>query len=230
MTESRPPSLSLGRPWATGARCLLLGLGWYALILIRPSISTLHCAQSAEACLPSQLLPVDRWVVGLNSDLFNALSFATEYAAGILAAVTPWLALRRPHSRFIQLAFLLEATLWNGVWMETCRNFVQRPRPFVYEAPLAYGKVVAHYTSFYSGHTSFAAVGAMTSWLLARHWGASRPRLRMIGILGVALTFLTGLFRVLSARHFVTDVLMGALAGSLAALWVMRASLRAPHR
>ena len=207
--------------------CLALGLTWYVLIQIRPSITTFHCAQHLQACTREGVLfPPDRWVIGLDSPVANALSFATEYAGALLALVSPWLALKsanrplrwsaRTRHCTRQWIPLLQATLLNGVWMESARNWVQRPRPFVYEAPLAYGRVVSHYTSFYAGHTSFTAAASVMAWLTSRRLGASPEKSRRIGLAGLSLTFLTGLFRVLAARHFITDVLFGAVAGAAA--------------
>ncbi|NDD93043.1 phosphatase PAP2 family protein, partial [bacterium] len=80
------------------------------------------------------------------------------------------------------------------------------------------GGAVDHYTSFYSGHTSFAALASTCAVISALN---ARPALRWSVLsLGVLLTSFTGAFRVIAGRHFITDVVFGALAGAAIALAV----------
>jgi membrane-associated phospholipid phosphatase len=50
--------------------------------------------------------------------------------------------------------------------------------------------------------------------------GAPLWLLALTAFTGQALIFSTGLFRVLAGRHFVTDVIVGMLAGALVAFAV----------
>jgi membrane-associated phospholipid phosphatase len=198
----------------------------------RPYLLKTPCLTDEALCSQSSLSEVDRWVVPLDNENANHWSTWTQNAAGVVAAVTP-MALQAAGlvagtasplgalaAAGTDLVLLIETTLWNGSIMETFRVLVQRPRPFVYRDVVHASGAPAHYTSFYSGHTSFAAA-AMTALLLiliAR--GASLSWLVPSAVLAFTLTFFTGFFRVWAGKHFFTDVLVGAFAGFVVAVIV----------
>ena len=204
-------------------------IGWYAAHQSRPTVMSLFCSQSPDRC-QTQNVPIFDQVaigsVGGNSDYW---SFATQYLAGVLALVVPlaWNIYRREKGWRILIDTLsdwsvaIQTTLWNGIAMETTRLLVQRPRPFVYQDPLAMGLNPAHYTSFYSGHTSFAAAAGMTTVLFLVNRSAPRPWIVGFWIIAFTVTLLTGILRVAAGRHFPSDVVAGALAGILVA-WLVR--------
>jgi membrane-associated phospholipid phosphatase len=148
--------------------------------------------------------------------LSDYLSFWTQDASAVLALATFFLFMRRkfwPH-----VVLLLQCTFINGTLNEAVRLVVQRPRPFVYFDPQQYGGAHAHYTSFYSGHTSFAALActcAVLASLDAKPWVR-----RLVATAALLLTVATGLLRVTGSRHFITDVSFGALVGVAIAIAV----------
>lgn len=122
------------------------------------------------------------------------------------------------------------------------KNAVRRPRPLSYSE--RFDVVERHAAgarlSFPSGHTSLAFSGAsVTAVLFARRypgeWGGV---VASVGAYLVAAT--VGLFRILGAKHFVSDVLAGAALGTALGLIVpllhregrspaaLEASLRTP--
>ncbi|MGK5081898.1 phosphatase PAP2 family protein [Bdellovibrionota bacterium FG-1] len=206
-------------------------LFWIGAIYSRGLVIQPHCASQPEQCTPSSLLSMDRLAVGLEVMDADRLSFSTQGLSGILALsvpplwegallllgrISPMTALFAIGTDFVIFA---QTTAWNGLFTETAHLLTQRPRPFVYTDPLR-AKDFSNYTSFYSGHTSFSATATV---YLTLTLAARQAPLALVGIAGIgsfALTFSTGLYRVLAGRHFPTDVLFGALMGALVAIGV----------
>ena len=99
-------------------------------------------------------------------------------------------------------AFLLELPLY--VWL---KRRIRRPRPADAEASLRAFIKPSDRFSFPSGHTAAAALMAT---LVAVHYPA-------LTALAVPLAVLIGLSRVVLGVHFPTDILAGAVLGSLCA-------------
>lgn len=234
-TESRLIGRTRGRKILNEVLLILVpGLLWWAGVETRPRIMNLRCIETPAVCDPALVNPIDRVAIGKQNDHIDKWSFVTQNWSGYLAVAVPtaWTVTRvivtriHPAAAFAALGtdllLLAQATVWNGLLMEATRWAVQRPRPFVFENPAAMGGNPAHYTSFYSGHTSFAAL-AVTSWLLALS-SRSAPAY-LIGasaITGIGLVLGTATLRVAAGRHYPTDTIVGALAGILVALAVAR--------
>ena len=103
---------------------------------------------------------------------FRAAAGTLNLASAALAAST-------------DILIIVDAVFTNGAVNELTRLAVQRPRPFVYANPQGEGGNPAHYTSFYSGHTSFAAVSLMSLLLILAGRGVRRSWLYAIGSLWV---------------------------------------------
>jgi membrane-associated phospholipid phosphatase len=209
---------------------LVPALVWAAAFRARPAVIEPRCANDPQACAQETVFLPDQLALGLESGKADSVSFIAQDWSGYLALAIPavWV-LGRLAARGLSPAaalasigtdavLLLQGALWNGTVNETIRLLVQRPRPFVYADPGRLGQDPAHYTSFYSGHTSFSAV-AGTSLVLALVSRGAPAWLAAVAAAGASgLVFVTALTRVLAGRHFVTDVLMGALFGALIAL------------
>lgn len=204
---------------------LATAIGWYAAYSARTGVIRPVCQQDPSSCTPDLLNPIDRsWLVNYHAGA-DYWSFGTEYMAGALAVILAiWIAIRRRSPGILQLELwmLVQATSFNGAFNECLRLLIQRPRPFVYLDPAGQGGAAAHYTSFYSGHTSFAALAATCAVLGARRSG--EPRILQHAALGVGLLLVasTGALRVMAGRHFITDTLGGALFGVLIAWGISR--------
>ena len=111
------------------------------------------------------------------------------------------------------IVLVLQTAAWNGFLTESSHLISQRPRPFVYADPVNRGKDPAHYTSFYSGHTSFTAAATLITLLILLYRNAHWSFLVFSAMSFESLTLATGFFRVLAGRHFLTDVTCGAIAG-----------------
>jgi membrane-associated phospholipid phosphatase len=198
---------------------LLAFLGWYAGFASRASLITRACAQAPSACDIESINPIDRWGLVRDYDwLSDHLSYWTQDASAVLAVVAFFAFAPLRRVAWTHLALLLQATFINGVVIEAVRLVVQRPRPFVYLDPVKHGDSPAHYTSFYSGHTSFAALACTLAVLASLN--AREGARRLVLVSAVLLTAATGLLRVTGSRHFISDVGFGALIGVVIAVAV----------
>jgi membrane-associated phospholipid phosphatase len=100
---------------------------------------------------------------------------------------------------------------------EITKCLTRRIRPYVYnsEVPL-HDKIMSSHTrkSFFSGHTSISFASIV---FLARTYAALHPDSRwkpVVWATGISTATLVGVLRILSGKHFPTDVLVGALVGS----------------
>jgi membrane-associated phospholipid phosphatase len=101
---------------------------------------------------------------------------------------------------------------------EFTKIMAKRIRPFAYnpEVPV-YDKIRSSNArkSFFSGHTSMSFASAA---FFAQTYAAFHPDSRWkpaIWGIGLSTATLVGILRILSGKHFPTDVLVGALVGSL---------------
>jgi membrane-associated phospholipid phosphatase len=219
---------------------------WYIGLHSRPWTINPRCADVPSACDVTEIPWWEHPTTGIHFAWADDWSFHTQHSAGAIAFFlilclaikkSPFLAVRPVVHRlrfFGGLFFgLVTATVANGLLTETIRLIVQRPRPFVYEDLPGHGAIVANYSSFVSGHTSFtAAMAGSVFWILARGYsldGAQAMDLKR-GIrspwfwIAVLVCLATATFRVLAGRHFVSDTLGGMAAGAIVAWWVWRKS------
>lgn len=205
---------------------------WGGAFSARPYAMRLDCL-IPDHCTSESLLWIDRTTSdGTRNSLADRWSDVTQNGSGILAVAVPFAlhgglaVIGRVHPVTALAGFgadfliLLQGTVINGLTNEIVRLTVQRPRPFVYRNVNREGKNPAHYTSFYSGHTSFAAVATLTLFLILLGRGAPRWILALSLAAWIGLTASTGILRVMAGVHFLTDVLVGAIVGSIIALAV----------
>jgi len=86
-----------------------------------------------------------------------------------------------------------------------------RPRPFAVQAATLLLRP-SHDPSFPSDHATFAFAVAVALFLISKR----------IGVPALILAALIGLARVFAGEHYVTDVIGGALIGTLATIAVAR--------
>lgn len=100
---------------------------------------------------------------------------------------------------------------------EIVKGTVQRTRPFVYNAdvPLSEKQNADARKSFFSGHSSaaFASAAFLTSIYSRYHRGSDYSWL--VGVGSFSLAAITGYLRYESGKHFPTDILAGAMVGTI---------------
>jgi membrane-associated phospholipid phosphatase len=200
---------------------------WFLLVKMRPWVIVPRCSADPKACLSASINVLDRYGMGENSGTAEEFSNYGQITAGILAFLVPlafWFRNRAipgwKKEALKDLLIIGQVVALNGALTETIRLIVQRPRPYVYDDPGFYGKELQNYTSFVSGHTSFSTAAAAALILVLVSRRAPRGVIRVAGILCGAVAISTGVCRVFAGRHFITDVLSGALCGLASALIV----------
>jgi len=197
---------------------------------------------------------IDQWGLRPIDQQLDRWSDLTQNSVGLLAFAAPVLhaglfatggaVVTAAHFAPILGEWILlgEATFWNAAINEWVRNVVQRPRPLLLtesgpEKRETLRAEIGNYNSFYSGHTSFAALAAtmlVTYWRGRRHHRGvlTRGHAKLVTfacgvtLLGVALAIITGILRVAAGRHYPTDVIAGAVAGTALAWMLRRRALR----
>jgi membrane-associated phospholipid phosphatase len=206
-------------------------LAWALLVQVRPLVLHTHCGADLSGCPKAQVLPVDQPGLGIENGPADGYSFFTQNLSGVLAVSVPVayqaaqvaLGAASPATAVIaagtDCVMFFESWGINGALTEGIRLVAQRPRPYVYNHP-EQGLDPQNYVSFYSGHTSFTATACICLLLILLSRGAPTVLLLLFAALSQCLILSTAVFRILSGRHFLTDVLAGAVMGSAVALAV----------
>jgi membrane-associated phospholipid phosphatase len=208
---------------------LIPALLWLGATYSRSWVIHPKCTESPTSCSKESVLKVDQFSLGIEDGKADEFSYFTQNLSGVVALAVPasWslsqLALGRVSGAValatigIDFFTVAQVASWNGLFTELSHLISQRPRPFVYSDPQSRGIDTAHYTSFYSGHTSFAAVATSTAFLILFKRRAPWYVLAAFFAIAETLVFSTAYFRILAGRHFFSDVMTGAIAGALVA-------------
>ena len=209
-------------------------LVWIGLLVSRPYVLQARCQYDPSVCDLKWVPKIDWPVIHYRDPVAERYSFIAQDTAAVVGVMVPigvytafiigqHLSPPLALAAFVRDGVLLAQTVaWNGAIMEYFRVGFQRPRPFVYSDPKDAGRNGAHYTSFYSGHTSFVATAMMAIFLLVvRRMPKSRILIAAFGVFGIAMTAMTGLFRVFNARHFYTDVIFASGMGGAIAIAIV---------
>lgn len=190
----------------------LSGIGFYLGTQVKPLAYS-----EIEALRPGQIPAFDRFAtrfwsrgaatasdVGVYSLMASPLFFLSDSAARNEGSAIPVMAWE---------AYSLTYGINNII-----KNTVLRNRPYTYNpnAPKSLQISKDARRSFYSGHTAFSFMSAIffAKVYTDLHPGAKENPYVWGGAVILAST--VGLLRILAGRHFLSDVLAGAIAGTLA--------------
>ncbi|MBR5867429.1 MAG: phosphatase PAP2 family protein [Spirochaetaceae bacterium] len=158
--------------------------------------------------------PVDRWAAQPYSKELNFTGTVTEAIAMLSPAV---LFLTNKTEWGVIGVMYAESFLWANGLKELTKNVVHRDRPYMYfdNPPMDKIKDGDYIRSFPSGHTTVAFNGAVfTSYVFAKYFPESKLKVPVIAG-SMAFATATAVQRVLSGNHFITDVVAGAVLGSI---------------
>jgi membrane-associated phospholipid phosphatase len=174
---------------------------------------------SCRWCAPPQF---DKWARGKlvwhNTSAAKTASDATQLLFPAAAAATLWVQASPQGQREVveDLLVLAESVTTGILVTQSVKYSVARLRQDAW----ARGTVETRddVLSFWSGHTSFAFTSAAAATQIARLRG--RPGWKWLAAATFGAAALTGYLRVAADRHWLTDVVSGAVAGTATGLVV----------
>ena len=169
----------------------------------------------------------------LAGDFSNAAYALGAFPLVVDAGLVTWLGKGNADAA-AQLALIdLEAVTITVVLTTAMQRTVGRAHPFLRECPTnpnadpnCAGSANSRNTSFISGHASLAFAGATTLWVQHSRlspYGSADPFV-CPAALGIAAG--SSLLRVVADRHWITDVIAGAIVGSTVGALVSAIHLR----
>jgi membrane-associated phospholipid phosphatase len=190
--------------WIADGALLATGLGSAILsqVLLQPA------SPGSFGPIP-QVNSFDRLAVFGYSQALDVTSDVFQYATAAMPVMFAFLC-RLDQAAAIGVVYL-EALSWAFAAKNLLKFLVPRYRPYVYS-----GSGPAPSTdSFPSGHATIAFTAAAFSLYTFQAYFPSSPYLLPVALAGYGLAALTATFRVVSGMHFLTDVLAGALLGTV---------------
>lgn len=204
-----------------------ISLGFYLSKNIKPLTSG-ELSRLDRKDVPS----FDRWACRNFSRKADKIS---DIFLGI-CAVSPLLMYASPNleneDRWTYALMFLETGILTYSITEITKCLVGRIRPFAYNPDVTFQEKSSSANtrkSFFSGHTSISFASIV---LLAQTYSAFYPESRWKPVVwgaGLSAATLVGVLRILSGKHFPSDVLVGALVGSVIGFIIPRLHKAEPN-
>lgn len=152
---------------------------------------------------------------------YNKTLDKTATALDFSLLLTPSIIALGGNSQISTLTVMYAETILSS-WAikEVLKNTIERSRPYMYYDNPPIEEKDKWNKSFPSGHTTIAfAAASFTSFVFSKYYPDSKWKLPLeISLYTIAGT--TAVLRVLSGNHFVSDVLSGALIGTLCGIGI----------
>lgn len=230
-----PRELSVN-PWVSGTLTTVGAAGWIGSELAKGSVVATQCRICDRSGDVDTLNGFDRGARDAlkwdDTSTPNAISNGVGFVAmplllfGGLAAVSAKDGAWRKIPE--DLLVVAESVVLAADLNQAVKFAVQRERPFVHALPAAdRGATSApsdNDLSFYSGHTTLAFSLATSAGMVASLRGYSLAP--VVWAVGLPIAAFTGYLRIAADKHYLSDVLTGALMGSafgIAIPWLHRA-------
>ena len=158
---------------------------------------------------------VDRLATRKRDRTALIISDVTGYGATVLPLSLLASALVRDNAGDAGLLYV-QAALLNGGLTQLVKNTARRTRPYAYNPDVALSRkrVKDARRSFFSGHTSNAAVNSFFTAQVYSDFYPDREQRGWVWVSAAVLPAVTGATRVLSGNHFWTDVAVGYVVGA----------------
>jgi len=199
--------------------------------LILGSALTLFAADFILSSIDNNVVQINS---KLNSDEVNKIDciFMRPYSKKLdllgtgfelATAVTPLFLITTPKTEWGTIVTMYaETMLFAYGFKEFAKAVFDRPRPYMYfdNFPIEEVQKGDWNSSFFSGHTTLSfAAATFTSYVFCKYNPDSKWK---IPVIATSYTFAaaTAAMRILSGNHFLTDVAIGAVVGSITGLLV----------
>lgn len=166
----------------------------------------------------------DRFVLKYSNHTTKVLSDITLYTCLALPVVAALTADSDEDKRTGLIMFAESNLITQGLTFIT-KALVKRPRPSAYQGiGIENGYLTKRASrSFFSGHTSFAFSAAVMAGLIFENNKSNKKWDSAFWASALATASATGIFRITSGNHFLTDVLVGAAVGTLTSVLIAEA-------
>lgn len=162
----------------------------------------------------------DRYGLGLWSPKAAMRSDVFAFSSLLMSssfALIPSIRSKKWNSSIPTISMLLEVNALTYFSTQLVKNISSRSRPYVYssDVPLDIRTSKDARRSFFSGHTSLSA---SNTFFAARIFSDTYPNSKLkplVWTIAAVLPALTGYNRVLSGKHFLSDVIIGYSCGAL---------------
>ena len=196
-------------PWEVSVGQVASVVGALAVGFIPRIFSINDGLPTCAPCDPATLPGIDRWAVSTERTEFDT---ASDVAILALAGGT-WYELSTLSNGNADVAASVEATAWTYGVTELAKALINRNRPVLYSEDAAEAQEsVNNHRSMYSGHASTSFAMGTSYFLSMSHkegLGRTWPLISAAVIAGL---------RLAAAKHFPTDVLVGAILGTATAI------------
>lgn len=165
----------------------------------------------------------------IRNDILNlVMIFITHLGdAGAIWILISILCLIKKQTRFIGISMLLSLVLGLIIGNVFLKNIIARPRPFKTYSDIVNLINQGGY-SFPSGHTLSSFTASVSFYLCAKYQKNKMPDLKAckkrlnFGKILLVLAVLISISRLYVCVHYPTDVLFGAIIGSIIAIFVVK--------
>lgn len=162
---------------------------------------------------------IDKILMRPYSKKFDLLGTGFELAT----AITPLVFLSVPTTEWTTIAGMYaETMLFAYGFKELAKAVFDRPRPYMYfdDFPIEEVQNGDWNSSFFSGHTTLSfAAATFTTYVFCKYKPESKWKIPVIAT-SYTLAAATAAMRLLSGNHFLTDVAIGAVVGSITGLLI----------
>jgi membrane-associated phospholipid phosphatase len=205
---------------------LFLGMG--AMISAAGAFAYLNMKSVDASTLRRENIPCfDRFAV----DLSNArIADVSDITSGMAMGLPVVLAVGSRNGRTLCEDALMyaESLMFMGGLTWLSKAVFGRPRPYAYRAAEAGESVLSPNAvrSFFSGHTAVAFNGAVFAGMVFQKRYPDSDWIKPVWAFGLTAATATAVLRVMSGNHFPTDVIAGAVVGSLTGWLIPRLHAR----
>ena len=189
------------------------------------------CAAAALAIEHSIKALTQDEVNGLSRDSVNSFDRNATYhyskAIGTVSDITCYCILAAPLGLLTDRKIRETAKTYSVMYTETVmlayvlpsigKGFFKRPRPYVYNPAVPLDEKLSRdaRVSFFSRHTTFAFASACFASMVYGSYNPGSKLTPYVWAGSLAAASAVGFFRFAAGEHFPTDILTGALAGTL---------------